>query len=281
MKFWVETSRGGGLVDATDATVSIFDHGFTVGDGVFETLKTVHGKPFAPTRHLRRLLHSAALLEIITPTEDQIRTAIDAVVHQQECVAAELGRLRVTITAGDSELGSKRSDSWTLVVAWSSSAAWPASCKVVISDVLRNERSPLASAKTTSYAENALALHRATSQGAQEAVLLNLAGNVCEATGSNVFIVKNGVVMTPPLEDGCLGGITRELLLEWIAGVIPYEVRAIAPEELLDADEVFLTSSTRDIQAVHQVGETVFMCPAPITSRLQALFVERSPEEMS
>jgi branched-chain amino acid aminotransferase len=281
MMAWVETSVGGGLVEQEDATVSIFDHGFTVGDGVFETLKTVNGKPFALDRHLRRLNHSASLLELVTPTPEQIQLAITEVVRQEECVQSELGRLRVTITAGNSELGSKRSQAWTLVVAWSASSPWPASCKVIVSGVLRNERSPLASAKTTSYAENALALHRATAHGAQEAVLLNLAGNVCEATGSNVFIVKDGVVITPRLEDGCLGGITRELLLEWMDGETPFEVRSVTRAELMGADEAFLTSSTRDIQAIHQIDEVNLHVPGPITSRLKTLFAEHSSKELS
>ena len=281
MKYWVESSNAGGLVNQADAQVSIFDHGFTVGDGVFETLKTNFGKPFALDRHLDRLMRSAQLLELTTPSVEKIEQAIFAVLNQAEISETEFGRLRVTVTAGRSELGSLRSNDWTLVVAWSQARAWPESCVLTISDVVRNERSALASAKTTSYAENALALHRAKKLGADEAVVLNLAGNVSEATGSNVFIVTNGVVKTPPMSDGCLGGITRELVLEWMPTDIQLEVGSITPAELLAADEVFVTSSTRDIQAVRQIDNVGFKCPAPITSRLQTVFAANASKEMS
>ena len=281
MKFWVESASAGGLVDEAAAHVSIFDHGFTVGDGVFETLKTNFGKPFALDRHLIRLMHSAQLLELVVPSIAEIKVAISAVLNQDEVIETEFGRLRVTVTAGRSELGSLRSSDWTLAVAWSQARDWPQSCVLSISDVVRNERSALASAKTTSYAENALALHQARKLNADEAVVLNLAGNVSEATGSNVFIVSNGTVKTPPLSDGCLGGITRELVLEWMPSEIPSEVCSITPAELLSADEVFVTSSTRDIQAVRQIDNVEFKCPAPITSRLQTVFAMNVSKEMS
>ena len=218
MKFWV----GGRVVPEEHAAVPVLDHGFTVGDGVFETLKTVTDAsvgvvPFAMDRHIARLSRSAAGMGMAMADPDELRDALLAV-----CAAnpelAEGGRLRVTLTSGTGPLGSERnSGSSTLVVAASRSSRWPAATTLALSPWPRNERSPLAGLKSTSYAENVLALAHAKSLGAGEALLGNLAGEVCEGTGSNVFIVSDGRISTPPLASGCLAGITRALVLEWCA----------------------------------------------------------------
>jgi branched-chain amino acid aminotransferase len=142
---------------------------------------------------------------------------------------------------------------------------------VVISDIVRNERSPLAGAKTISYAENVLALNRARKLGASEAILLNLAGSVCEGTGSNVFIVKNRVVLTPPVTDGLLPGITRNSVIESIPKQIRFSELSFTAEDLLHADEVFLTSTTRNIQPVTKINDKTFPI-GPITKELQMNF---------
>jgi branched-chain amino acid aminotransferase len=110
----------------------------------------------------------------------------------------------------------------------------------------RNERGPLVGLKTTSYADNVVALQWAHAQGADEALLANTVGELCEGTGSNVFVVLDGQVLTPRLASGCLAGVTRDLVLEWTEAA----EAEIALVELYEADEVFLTSSTRDVQAV-------------------------------
>jgi branched-chain amino acid aminotransferase len=137
----------------------------------------------------------------------------------------------------------------------------------------RNERSATAGLKTTSYAENVVALAHAHASGAAEALLANTAGNLCEGTGSNVFLVLDGQVVTPPLSSGCLAGVTRALLLEW-TDVIE---RDIAMAELSRAEEVFITSSTRDVHGVHAVDDrTLDGAPGPVTRKVAALFAERS-----
>ena len=265
MKAWISTPDAGGLVALP--LISALDHGFTVGDGVFETLKTKNGNAVLLDRHLQRLKKSADLLEISTPELDAVKIAILEVLAQSEAKNAQLGRLRVTVTSGSGELGSARGNGWTLVVVWSQAKPWPVSADVVISEVVRNERSPLSGAKTTSYAENALALHRAKKLGASEAILLNLKGNVCEGTGSNIFIVKNGVIITPPVSDGILAGITRDAVIESIPKHLRFSQLSFTKEDLLGADEVFLTSSTRDIQPVTRV-DTVEYKIGPITAEL-------------
>ena len=146
----------------------------------------------------------------------------------------------------------------------------------------RNERSATAGIKTTSYAENVIALAYAKERGADEAVFGNTAGDLCEGTGSNVFVVRDGVLMTPPPDAGLLLGVTRELVLEWgrewgrTAGVEVREV-GVPLAELASADEVFVTSSTRDILPVTSVdGRSVPV--GPVTTSLRSLFARRSAE---
>ena len=255
MKFWV----AGGLVPEERATVPVLDHGFTVGDGVFETLKTVTDPavgvvPFAMDRHLVRLARSANGMGIDGLDADEVRDALLAV-----CAAnpelADGGRLRVTLSSGPGPLGSDRTPAAAnLVVVASPSIPWAPSTTLALSPWPRNERSPLAGLKSTSYAENVLALARAKSLGAQEALLTNLAGEVWEGTGSNVFVVIDGTITTPPLSGGCLAGITRALVVHWCAEAgIEVQESAISMDELAGAEEIFITSSTRDVHPVAAV----------------------------
>jgi branched-chain amino acid aminotransferase len=150
---------------------------------------------------------------------------------------------------------------------------WPVSSAVATVPWTRNERSATAGIKTTSYAENVVALAHAHANGAAEALLANTAGNLCEGTGSNVFLVLDGQVVTPPLSSGCLAGVTRALLLEWTDAT----ERDIAMSELSRADEVFLTSSTRDVHGVHSVDQrSLDGAPGPVTRKVAAVFAERS-----
>jgi branched-chain amino acid aminotransferase len=131
----------------------------------------------------------------------------------------------------------------------------------------RNERSAVVGIKTTSYAENVRALAAARDRGASEALFANTLGHLCEGTGSNVFVVVDGQPITPPLTTGCLAGVTRALVLESSHVVeqdVPFEV-------LQSADEVFLTSTGRDVQPVHQIDDRR-LDPGPVTARVAAAF---------
>jgi len=268
MRVWVD----GEVLDESDARVSVFDHGLTVGDGVFESAKVRGGVPFALTRHLARLAVSAGGLGLDVPADGVLRRAVAetlAANAEQHGIAL---RLRITLTGGTSPLGSDRGTSGpTLVVALAPMRAWPDSAKLVLVPWTRNERSATAGLKTTSYAENVVALAHAKAHGGSEAVFANTAGHLCEGTGSNVFLVLDGEAVTPPLTSGCLAGVTRALLLEWSDAV----ERDLPVAALLDADEVFLTSSTRDVQAVHAIGDHVVE-PGPVTARLAADFARRA-----
>ncbi|URM92020.1 aminodeoxychorismate lyase [Streptomyces sp. MRC013] len=267
MKLWVN----GELRDADAATISVLDHGLTVGDGVFETLKTVRGRPFALDLHLDRLVRSARGLGLPDPDLDEVRRACAAVVGANP---VELGRLRVTYTGGPSPLGSDRGDAGpSLVVALGEVAHRPDTTAVVTVPWTRNERGALTGLKTTSYAENVVALAHAHRRGASEALFANTVGQLCEGTGSNVFVVLDGRIHTPPLASGCLAGITRHLVVEW-AGVRETDLPA---EVLHTADEVFLTSTLRDVQAVHRVDDRELApAPGPVTAGAMRVFAERA-----
>jgi len=275
MKVWVD----GAVVEADQARVSVFDHGLTVGDGVFETAKVVDGVPFALTRHLDRLASSARGLGLTPPEDGALRDAVAvALAANADAVAAGPLRLRITLTGGTSPLGSDRGQAGpTLVVALAPLTAWAPTAKVVVVPWTRNERAATAGLKTTSYADNVVALAHAKAHGGSEAVLANTAGMLCEGTGSNVFVVLAGELVTPPLTSGCLAGVTRALVLEW-TGAIERDVPLGA---LLEADEVFLTSSTRDVQAVHAVGDDAYPdAPGPLTRHAAATFAERAAADV-
>lgn len=268
MKVWCN----GSLIAAEEAAVSVFDHGFTVGDGVFETMKVVDGVPFALTRHLARLQRSAAGLGLQQPDLAEVRSAVTEVIAANGGLPGRDGRLRITFTSGPGPLGSDRGPGpVTLSVVASKGTPWPPAAGVAVAPWPRNERSPLAGLKTTSYAENAVALDWAKQRGFGEAVLGNLSGLLCEGTGSNVFVVVAGRLLTPALSTGCLAGITRELVVQWCdadEAELPLDV-------LATADEVFITSSTRDVHPVDRVGARRIE-PGPLTRAVMQEFAARA-----
>ncbi|WP_405994505.1 aminotransferase class IV [Streptomyces sp. NBC_00986] len=271
MKIWLD----GGLQDIESARVSVFDHGLTVGDGVFETVKATDGKTFALTRHLDRLTRSARGLGLPDPDLDEVRRGCAAVLDANPM---PLGRLRITYTGGHGPLGSDRGEHGpTLVVALGESKRRPDSTAAVTVPWTRNERGALTGLKTTSYAENVVALARAHQHGASEALFANTVGQLCEGTGSNVFVVLDGEIHTPPVASGCLAGITRALTVEWTGAK-----ETDLPLDILErADEVFLTSSLRDVQAVHLVDERQLPGVAgPVTAKAMRVFDERSGDDL-
>ncbi|HET9382857.1 MAG TPA: aminodeoxychorismate lyase [Streptomyces sp.] len=271
MKIWLD----GGLRDIEDARVSVLDHGLTVGDGAFETVKAVDGRPFALTRHLDRLVRSARGLGLPGPDLDEVRRACAAVLDANP---VPLGRLRITYTGGRGPLGSDRGEHGpTLVVALGEATRRPDSTAVITVPWTRNERGALTGLKTTSYAENVVALARAREEGASEALFANTAGQLCEGTGSNVFVVLNGEIHTPPVASGCLAGITRALTAEWTGATetdLPWDV-------LERAEEIFLTSTLRDVQGVHRVdGRDLPGAPGPVTAKAMRVFAERAANDL-
>jgi len=243
-----------------------------VGDGVFETLRVYAGVPFAWTRHLERLGHSARGLGLEVPDGARLRTAADEVLAANRITE---GRLRITLTGGPSPLGSERGDGPpTVVVAASEARTWPPTEDVVVVPWPRNERGATVGLKTISYAENVRALAFAHERGATEAVFANTRGELCEATGSNVFFAQHDALRTPPADSGCLLGVTRALVVELCADLdIDVDEAPIAATALTGADEAFLTSTTREVQPIARVDDHELpAAPGPLTTRLAAAF---------
>lgn len=258
----------GELVPADDAVIPVADHGITVGDGLFETMKVVDGVPFALTRHLRRLRRTAAGLGLRgVPDDDALRVAVARTIAAN---GDTVGRVRLTVTGGVGPAGTIRGDVGpTVLVVCGGAPEWTPTAAVITVPWTRNERGALAGLKTTSYAENVIALERAHDAGADEAIFPNTQGNLCEGTGTNVFLVVDDQLVTPPLTAGCLAGVTRELLLE----CIDVAERDVPVEALARAPEAFLSSSTRDVQPIASVdGHALASAPGPWTKKAVEAF---------
>ncbi|MEV7971750.1 aminotransferase class IV [Cellulomonas sp. NPDC089187] len=269
--FWVN----GELVPAERATTSARDHGLVVGDGVFEAVKVVQGTPFALGRHLDRMTRSAAGMGLPGFDAERVRRAAEQVIDaNRDLLVSDYDLLRITFTAGPGVLGSGRmapeASTPTLVLGLTPGHDPDPQTGIVTVPYRRNEFGALTGLKTTSYGENVLALAAAHAVGAGEAVFANTQGRLCEGTGTNVFVVRDGQLCTPPLSAGCLAGITRALVLEWVGAQevdLPYDV-------LDTAEELFLTSTARDVQPVvavdgRPVGDGT---PGPVTRAAQAAF---------
>jgi len=246
----------GRIVSTTEARLSPFDHGFLVGDGVFETLVARGGKPFTATRHWKRLVASCESMRIAPPTFDLFLEATLAVMKSNALPDA---RIRVTLTSGDGPLGSDRGDSPpTMTVAAALLKPWPPSEAALLVPWTRNERGALAGIKSTSYGDNVRALAHAHAHGAGEAIFANTRDELCEGTGTNVFVVINDRVKTPPLSSGCLAGVTRALVIEaCLAAGISVEESVLPITALQICDEAFLTSSTRDVHPLARIDQRV------------------------
>ena len=245
----------GTMVEPGYPQLRLDDHGVLVGDGVFETLLVVRdgegAAAFAVQRHLDRLRRSARVLRFDCPyTDGDLRVAI------AQCLEAapESGVVRITVTSGGGPLGSSRGrgQGSTIVVAGNQPPAYPPGTAVVIVPFCRNERGAMAGVKTTSYAENVLALHLARERGASEAIFADTQGRVSEGTGSNIFWSDGHRLHTPPLDTGCLAGVTRALLLERLDVAETH----LPAQELPGVAEAFLASSTRTVQSIGRIDDT-------------------------
>lgn len=275
MAIWLN----GALFPDDQAKVSVFDHGLVTGDGVFETVKVEAGVIYAMSRHLERLRRSALGLGLPEPDLEQIRAGALTVVEAAAAApggSPPLARLRITVTAGKAPLSSERALSPpTMIIAMAGLPAPDPTIDVMTVPWPRNERGALAGLKTTSYAENVRALAYARERGSGEAIFGNTVGQLCEGTGSNVFVVAGGRLLTPPLHSGCLAGVTRSLVIEWCGA----EEVDLPLSALAEADEAFLASTTRDVQPIRMAdGVPLAAAPGPVTAKAAQTFALRSAE---
>lgn len=265
-----------------EAGISPFDHGITVGDGAFETLVTYRGIPFAFTRHYERLTGSAKGLGLEgLPSEEELFQASCALLKMN--ALGDPARVRITITGGKAGLCSERMKSpMTVLIAVTSAPGMGEFGSIYVVPFARNEKSAVVGLKTTSYAENVVALNMAMSNGATEAILANTKDLVCEGTGSNIFYVKDGVMVTPTLSSGALAGVTRALTLKVAKEIgVNIEEKDYPIEELLKAEEAFLTSTTREVQPIKFINGRELAIDGELTQKLRQGFKAMVAEELN
>jgi branched-chain amino acid aminotransferase len=256
-------SVNGRITGESDAVISVFDHGFLYGEGVYETLRTYGGVAFLYGRHLRRLRRSAELIGLSIPFNDeelagQIRATREAAGFAGEAY------IRVLVTRGIGDLtydpAATPRPSVVIIVKPHvdlSPAVYRDGVRVVIVDVVRNHPASVSPMiKSNNLMNSALAMQEAIRRGAFEAVMRNYRGELTECAVANLFIVRGGMVLTPPLSAGILPGITREYLLE-IAQHESIEIREVTlrDDDLFAADEAFLTGTTREIVPIVTVND--------------------------
>jgi len=254
----------GQILSENDAVIAAVDHGLLIGDGVFDTLAVRDGVLRFPERHFRRLRNGIDRLLIDpTPTADTLHSAIDELIATSGITR---GRVRITVTPGAGGEGRSRGSAPTTMITIEQAAPAPSSVALTRVDWIRNERSALRGIKSTSWSENAQILRSVRSQGFDEAVLCDSTGLLSECCAANLFLVIDGEIATPSLRSGCLPGIIREVLLD--SGLA--SERDLAPEQLIVAEEIFISSSINEIVGVSRVHDRKLLVDGPATLRARA-----------
>jgi branched-chain amino acid aminotransferase len=262
-----------------DAVISVFDHGFLYGEGVYETLRTYNGRPFLYDRHMRRLRRSAAMIALAVPfTDEQFAERVRDTMAAANLDGAE-AYLRILLTRGIGELtyDVRATPTPSVIIIVKLQEDPPADTydhgvKVCLSSILRNHPGSVnPMIKSNNLMNNALAMQEALGRGGFEGIMRNYRGELSECTTSNLFLVKDGVALTPPLDAGLLPGITREFFFE-VGSDLGIEVReqVLRDDDLFGADEAFLTSTTREAVPIVQVDDRKIGAgvPGPVTKQL-------------
>jgi len=276
----------GSVMDGDQAVVSVFDHGFLYGDGVYETLRTYNRQPFLFDRHMARLRASANRLTLeVPPTDRDLQTRMRETMDGVNPGGEVTLRMLVTRGVGDLTYDPAACPHPTVVIIALPHRDIPDTIlqngvQVVVTSVVRNHpRSVDPSIKSNNLLNNVLAMHEAVRQGAYEAILLNHRGELAECSQSNLFAVRDGVVVTPPLDAGLLEGVTRNFLFEVGADIgVPIRESVLRESDLERVDELFITSTTREVVPVVRVGDRSVGSgrPGPIALRLLTRFRQRA-----
>jgi branched-chain amino acid aminotransferase len=276
----------GRITGEKDAVISVFDHGFLYGEGVYETLRTYNGEPFLLDRHLARLRRSAAMISLEVPLTDAgFRRDIDKTVAAASSEASPRTEwyIRVLLTRGIGDLtydpAATPTPSMVIIVkphVEPPEELYRNGVRVIVSSIVRNHPDTVnPMIKSNNLMNCALAMQEGYRRGAFEVIMRNYRGELAECSVSNLFVVSGGKVLTPPLSAGLLPGITREFLFEigQSAG-IPFDEAVLRDEDLFGADEVFLTSTTREIMPIVRVDDAVIGSgvPGPVTNTLRKAF---------
>ncbi len=275
-----------GVISET-AMVSALDRGFLYGDSVYEVTRTFQGKLFGLQEHLARLHQSADYLYMDVPwSDDQIRTEIERTLQQAPW---QESYVRIVVSRGTEAAISLQPSTDlkpSLLIVISEISPTPTLSEtglhLCIGTRRRNDPQALSpGAKTGNYLNNILALLEARQQGADDALLLNMKGQITEATTSNFWLIKDGIIYTTPVEVGILKGITRQFLLQIMAKHdIPCQERVLQPADLEGAEEAFLSSSVRLIMPINQIDQQQLpQCPGKMTRFLWTEFIQLMARE--
>lgn len=281
MKVWLD----GKLVDESEARISVFDHGLLYGDGVFEGLRFYSGRVFRLEEHVKRLFDSARaiLLEMPWSAEEIVGYVLETI----RANGLEDGYVRLVVTRGSGSLGLNPHlcETPSMFIIASTITLYPEECYregMEVATCATRRPAPAAlmpQVKSLNYLNNIMAKVEALQAGAMEGVMLNEQGYVAECTGDNLFIIKDGVLGTPPVSDGALDGITRQVILE-LAGreEIPVREASVTRYDIYTADECFLTGSAAEVIPVKALdGRRIGSgCPGPVTARLTEAFHEET-----
>lgn len=273
----------GKLVNKEDAKITVFDHGLLYGDGVFEGIRSYSGLVFKLKEHVDRLFASAKAIELVIPmSKEDIAQAVVQTLKANKLKDAYI-RLVVTRGAGDLGLDPRKCKSATVFIITDRIVLYPKEfyelgLEIVIAKTRRNIRAALdPQIKSLNYLNNILAKIEAIKAGVEEAIMLTSDGHIAECTGDNIFIVKKGILATPPADAGALKGITRNAVMQLAGkeGILVKE-EMMKPEDLYEADECFLTGTAAEIIPVTKIdGHTIGGGkPGKITKKLLGQFRE-------
>jgi branched-chain amino acid aminotransferase len=277
----------GKFIPQADAKISVFDHGLLYGDGVFEGLRSYRGKVFRLREHIVRLYESAKAIWLEIPiSQDAMCDAVNEAVRINKI---EDGYVRLVVTRGAGTLGldPNRCSNPQIIIIADTIELYPKELyekglEIITVSVQRNHPAALSPRiKSLNYLNNILAKIEGLQAGCIEALMLNHKGEVAECTGDNIFLVRGGVLFTPPLEAGILGGITRDAVIEIAEGAnIAVRETALTKHDVYIADECFLTGTAAEVVPVVKVDSRTIGTgkPGPLTRDLEQRFRKLTQE---
>lgn len=267
----------GKFLPEEQAKISISDAGFLYGDGLFETMRAFQGRIFRLEEHLERLFSAAKVIGLKIPSSLEklkkiVLTAVEKNIFSDAYVRltvthGERGNSTIAVLVKDFRIYAPKKSTWNCVI---------------VQSIRQNEFSPLSRIKSLNYLPMLLARKEAESKGADEGILLNTKGEICEGTRTNIFVAEERYLYTPPIESGCLPGITRKAVLEVAQKLgLKVEEKKLKIEDLKKAKEIFLTNSLIGVMPVTKIDQQIISNgrPGPWTLKIKQTYLEKQKSE--